>query len=240
MQQSQSPANQAFILGFFIFLGLASLGFFITQATLDFKSFERSVRVKGLSEREYPADIVIWPIQFVAADNKLTRLYDTIEKNNAKIRAFLLLNGITDEEISFSPPMIMDRVANQYGPQRAEFRYSATQTVTVYSKQVKKVRSLMNKLSELGKQGIAFTAGDYQSQVSYLFTRLNQVKPAMIAEATTKAREVAQKFAEDSNSRLGKIKTASQGRFSISPRDQNNPHIKKIRVVSTIEYYLSD
>jgi hypothetical protein len=62
----------------------------------------------------------------------------------------------------------------------------------------------------------------------------------MIEEATRNAREVAQKFAEDSDSRLGKIRQASQGQFSIEPRDTNNPHIKKVRVVSTVEYYLSD
>jgi hypothetical protein len=98
----------------------------------------------------------------------------------------------------------------------------------------------MSRLVDLGKQGIALTGGGYQEQTEYLFTRLNEVKPAMIEEATTKAREVAQKFAQDSNSRLGKIKQASQGQFTISPRDKNNPHIKQVRVVSTIEYYLSD
>ncbi len=98
----------------------------------------------------------------------------------------------------------------------------------------------MKALSKLGKQGIVFTAGNYQTQTEYIFTRLNEVKPEMIEEATRKAREVAQKFASDSQSALGKIKRASQGQFSILPRDKNNPHIKKIRVVSTIEYYLSD
>lgn len=240
MQQQPSSSNQAFILGFFIFLGLASLGFFITQATLDFKSFNRSVRVKGLSEREYPANIVIWPIQFVEADNKLTTLYTKLENSTVKIRAFLLKHGVSAEEITVSPPIITDKLANQYGPQRIEIRYSARQTVTVYSTKVEPVRQLMNKLADLGKQGIAFTGGDYNGQVEYLFTRLNEVKPAMIEEATTKAREVAEKFAADSNSRLGKIKKASQGSFSIAPRDQNNPHIKNVRVVSTIEYYLSD
>ncbi|MBW2072165.1 MAG: SIMPL domain-containing protein, partial [Deltaproteobacteria bacterium] len=72
------------------------------------------------------------------------------------------------------------------------------------------------------------------------FTGLNKIKPEMIQEATAKAREVALKFAEDSKSKLGKIKRASQGQFSIKPRDKNNPHLKKIRVVSTVEYYLSD
>jgi hypothetical protein len=92
----------------------------------------------------------------------------------------------------------------------------------------------------LGKQGIVFSAGGFQNQTEYSYSQLNEVKPEMIQEATTKAREVAQKFAEDSSSQLGKIKQASQGQFSIEPRDTNNPHIKKIRVVSTVEYYLSD
>ena len=85
-----------------------------------------------------------------------------------------------------------------------------------------------------------FTGNDYQGRTEYLFTRLNDVKPEMIEEATTKAREVAEKFAQDSQSKLGKIKRASQGQFSINDRDRQNPHIKKIRVVSTVEYYLSD
>ncbi len=102
------------------------------------------------------------------------------------------------------------------------------------------VRKVMGALSELGKQGIVFTTGDYESQTEYIFTRLNEVKPEMIEEATRKAREVAEKFASDSRSTLGKIRRASQGQFSISARDKNNPHIKKIRVVSTVAYYLSD
>jgi hypothetical protein len=112
--------------------------------------------------------------------------------------------------------------------------------VTVYSAQVGTVRAAMGGLLELGKEGVAFTGDAYQNPVEYLFTRLNEVKPEMIEESTRNAREVASKFAEDSDSQLGKIRRASQGQFSIEPRDTNNPHIKKIRVVSTVEYYLSD
>src|SRR5690606_220383 len=118
--------------------------------------------------------------------------------------------------------------------------YTATQAVTVYSTNVDTVRPLMNELATLGKQGIVFTGNDYQARTEYLFNSLNDIKPAMIEEATTMAREVAEKFAADSNSRLGKIKNASQGQFTISDRDSNNPHIKNVRVVSTVEYYLSD
>ena len=233
--------TSAFLLGLFIFLGLLSLGYLLSNAVVKFKEYERSVTVKGLSEREYDADIVIWPIQFTAASNDLGDLYNNIEKNTNEIKDFLKAKGIDQAEITVSAPAITDKSASQYGDtQKAEFRYTAIQTVTVYSKNIKLIREVMNSLSELGKNGIAFSGEDYQAKTEYLFNRLNSVKPEMIEEATRNAREVASKFASDSSSTLGKIKKASQGQFSIEDRDKNNPHIKKVRVVSTVEYYLSD
>jgi len=218
----------AFILGIFVFLGLSTLGYLLGNAAIEFKQFDRSVTVKGLSEREYPADIVIWPIQFTAAGNDFESLYNAIELNTKKIVNFLGNNGINTDEITLSSPAITDKSAQQYGNNaRAEFRYTAFQTVTVYSKNIETVRSVMGSLSQLGKQGIVITGGNYNAQTDYIFTRLNDVKPEMIEEATKKAREVAEKFAFDSHSSLGKIKRASQGQFSISARDKNNPHIKK-------------
>jgi len=231
----------SFILGAFIFFGLAALGYLLGNAAIKFKEYERTVTAKGLSEREYKADIVIWPIQFTEASKDLTELYSSIESSTSEIKKFLIKNGIDPNEITFSSPAITDKSAQQYGNNsKPEFRYTAFQTVTVYSKHVKVVRELMSALSELGKKGIVFTGGNYQTQTEYIFKRLNEVKPEMIEEATRKAREVAQKFAADSQSKLGKIKRASQGQFSITPRDKNNPHIKKVRVVSTVVYYLSD
>ena len=233
--------TSALILGIFVFLGLSALGYLLGNAAIEFKQFDRSVTVKGLSEREYTADIVIWPIQFTAAGNDLESLYNSIELNTTKIVNFLGKKGINTDEITTSSPAITDKSAQQYGGNsRAEFRYSAVQTVTVYSKNIDAVRGVMGSLSQLGKQGIVITGGNYNSQTDYIFTRLNDVKPEMIEEATKKAREVAGKFASDSQSTLGKIKRASQGQFSISARDKNNPHIKKVRVVSTVQYYLSD
>lgn len=237
------PENKqnSLILGVFIFLGLSSLGYLLANAAIKFKEYERTVTVKGLSEREFGADIVIWPIQFTAAGNDLEELYDAIDRNTQNISDFLAGKGIDKKEISFATPSITDKSAQQYGSQaKAEFRYTAVQTVTVYSKNIDSVRAVMGELSELGKKGIVFSGGNYQSQTEYLFTRLNDIKPGMIEEATRKAREVAEKFASDSKSTLGKIRKATQGQFSINARDKNNPHIKKVRVVSTVEYYLSD
>jgi hypothetical protein len=232
--------RSALVLGIFIFLGMACLGYFLGTSLIKFNEFERTVTVKGLSERDYPADIALWPIHFSQAGNDLANLYASIDADSEKIVAFLMRNGFGEDEITKSPPSIMDKLAQGYEKSKIEYRYYATQTITVYSGKIESVRSTMNNLAELGKQGIVLTGTGYQTTTEYLFTRLNEIKPSMVEEATMKAREVAEKFATDSNSRLGKIKSARQGQFSISNRDKNNPHIKKVRVVSTVEYYLSD
>lgn len=162
----------ALILGIFVFLGLSALGYLLGNAAIEFKQFDRSVTVKGLSEREYTADIVIWPIQFTAAGNDLESLYNAIELNTTKIVNFLGKKGINTDEITTSSPAITDKSAQQYGGNsRAEFRYSAVQTVTVYSKNIDAVRGVMGSLSQLGKQGIVITGGNYNSQTDYIFTR---------------------------------------------------------------------
>lgn len=233
--------SEAFILGIAMFLGLCVLGYFASNISVSLKRAERTVTVKGLSEREVPADIAIWPIRFNDASNNLNSLYSTIEKNTSRIIGFLKANAFKDNEISLSSPAILDRLAQGYvEPNKVKFRYSSTSTITVYTKNVSAVREAMAKLVGLGKRGVAISGQDYQTKTEFLFTKLNEIKPAMIQEATKNAREVAEKFAKDSESVLGKIKHASQGQFSINDRDSNTPYIKKVRVVSTVEYYLSD
>lgn len=237
---SQRNIPAFLILGLFLSLGLFGLGYQLSQGLIKFKEYERYVTVKGLSEREVPADIAIWPIQFSEPGNQLTELYESLDQHAGQIIRFLESRGFDDTEITLTPPAIQDKLANQYGNERLEFRYSATQTITAYTHNVDAVRKAKRNLIELGKTGILFLGEDYGNTTEYVFSGLNTLKPEMIEEATTKAREVAQKFARDSNSKLGKIRKARQGQFSIENRDRNNPHIKRIRVVSTLEYYLSD
>lgn len=231
------------ILGICLVLGLASLGYLAGHAALSVKAMERTVTVKGLSEREVSANVAAWPLTFQVASNNLDEVYQTIEARSATIREFLKGYGISDDEIILSPPNVTDVYAQQWGDQSSvKFRYTGSGTVTVHSEQVAAVREAMANVLELGKQGVVVAGEQYAGQRSgnFLFTRLNDIKPEMIEEATKKARSVAEKFAQDSNSQLGKIKRARQGQFSISDRDSTTPHIKKVRVVSTIEYYLSD
>ena len=136
---------------------------------------------------------------------------------------------------------MVDKLAQRYGGGGdVGLRYTSRRTVTVYSQKVDLVRATMSRLDELGREGIVFDTENYEAKPRFIFTGLNNIKPEMIEEATRKAREVARKFAEDSQSTVGKIRRARQGQFSISDRDASTPHIKQVRVVSTVDYYLSD
>ncbi len=213
----------------------------LSNGLLEFKGMDRTVSVKGLAEREVAADTAIWPVQFSDADNRLDALTARVQKNNEAVRAFLKLHGFSDDEIGTGTQSVIDKQAREYGGNdTGQFRYLVTSTVTVYSKDPQKVMNALGAIGELAKQNIAVLQDRYGNRVEYLFTGLNELKPQMVEEATQNARQVAQKFAQDSDSRLGKIKAARQGQFSIQDRDSNTPQIKRIRVVSTLEFYLAD
>ncbi len=224
----------------FIAIGLLLLGICIRNGFGQISSNSRVVTVRGLSEREVNANKVTWPIVSKIVGNDLTQIYSQVSSTDDAIVNFLKKNGITDKEFQVNAPKVQDMQADNYGGTPPPYRYNVTTVVVVTSSQVAKIQELMNKQTELMQQGIAIVAGDYNYQTLYEFTELNQIKPDMVADATKNARKAAQKFAEDSDSRLGKIKSASQGQFSIEDRDQYTPSIKKVRVVSTIEYYLKD
>ncbi|MCW8796181.1 MAG: SIMPL domain-containing protein [Chlorobium sp.] len=232
---------ESFILGALLCAGLIISSYVVSEGFTRFKAFERTVVVKGLSEREVSADIAIWPVTFTVAADDLSFLVATLKDQNDVVVAFLRQKGIAQKEISVSAPSIIDRQATGYGNANSyRYRYAGSSTVNVYTENIEKVRLARGELSDLGAKGVAISGENYQARSEYLYTKLNEVKPAMIEEATSNARAVAEKFAEDSGSRLGKIKRASQGQFSIMDRDSNTPYMKKVRVVSTLEYYLVD
>ncbi len=230
----------ALLLAVGIALGTSLAGHFIGKGFTDARALERSVSVKGLSERDVPADVAIWPLQLNVADNDLTSLVATVEKQKAMVIEFLTARGFVESEITVGAPAITDKQAQSYGNENVRFRFLGQQVITVYTKKIDAVRAANRELLELGKAGVVFSQENYELKTQYLFQGLNEIKPEMVEEATRNARVVAEKFAGDSESRLGKIKSAAQGQFTVEDRDSNNPHIKRVRVVSTIEYYLAD
>lgn len=231
--------NSGIIPSLLIAVAIVVLGLCLKAGIDDFSHRNRAVTVRGLCEKEVMANKVTWPIVTKEMGNELTAIYDKIQRNNAAILAFLKNNGIEDSEISVNPPAVNDRMANSYSNENVRYRYNVTNVIVVTSSKVDKIRKLIDAQTELLKQGIALTE-DYEYLTTYEYTDLNSIKPEMIAEATRNAREAANKFAADSDSRLGKIKTATQGQFSITDRDQYTPYIKNIRIVTYVDYYLED
>lgn len=221
-------------------IGTLLLGVCIYMGLSAFAAKDRVVSVRGLAEREVKADHVIWPITYKTTGNDLQAIYADVNQVNARVEAFLVSNGIDRKDISVSAPQIVDLKSERYtsSDDMARGRYNVTNVITVSSSKVEQVRGLMSRMGELLKQGIAISASDFNNQVQYEFTNLNKIKPQMIEEATKNAREAAMKFANDSESKLGKIKSASQGLFTIEDRDQYTPYIKKVRVVTSVDYFL--
>ena len=225
---------------FILALGLAVLGQFVYRGLDSLGDCERVVAVRGLAEREVKADRVIWPVVYKTTGNDLPALYGQLNDVSAKIRAFLVENGIPATDISTGAPEIVDLRADRYNTNRVADRYNVTLVTTVVTGKVDAARSLMSRMGELLKSGIAISANDYGNQVQYEFNGLNAIKPAMIEEATHNARKAAEQFAKDSESELGKIKSASQGLFTVSDRDSYTPYVKRVRVVTTVNFYLGN
>lgn len=227
-------------LGAAFVLGMLILGGSLVLMVNSLKSYDRCVTVKGLCEKEVMADKVIWPIVYKQGGNELGELYNRVKEMDAVIVKFLKDAGVTDDEITTKAPSILDTQTNLYG-ERKEYRYIVTAGVTVCSDKVKLMVKLQTEQAKLYEKGIPVGMGENWSYPTvYSFTGLNDIKPAMIEEATINARQAAEKFAKDSNSKLGKIKNATQGQFSVSDRDSNTPYIKNVRVVTNVVYYLKD
>lgn len=229
----------AVLLGLFLALGLAAAGALVGRGLFQARATERYVTVKGLSEREVPADLVIWPIVFSVTGDDLSALQERMETDAAAVREFLSRLGFSAEETSLSAPRVTDRAAQFYGQGAPDDRYVVEATLTARTGDVDRARRAMERSGELVKAGVTLIRS-YEYQTQYFFTGLEAIKPEMIAEATQDARRAAQQFAADSGSSVGAIRNAQQGYFSIEDRDAFTPEQKKVRVVTTVQYFLAD
>ena len=225
-------------LGCCLMIGLVVGALLLGNAIRASRADDRVVSVKGLCEREVKADKVICPFAYKEGGDNLQQLYRTIEEKNGVIIEFLKDAGISEEEITIAAPKVVDTRTEWSGSQN-RYAYIVTSVVTVCTDKVDEIIALQSRQGELLQRGIA-TAASWEYQTVYSFTKLNEIKPAMIETATKNARETAEKFAADSDSKLGKIKRATQGQFSITDRDSNTPYMKNVRVVTSVDYYLKD
>ena len=199
---------------------------------------ERSVSVRGLAEREVDADLAVWNMSFSMGENSLESMQKSILEKTEVIKKYLIKHGLEESDFTVKPAAITDNSLNSYMDQtKITYKFVAQQTILVRSGKIEAVKSAYADSLELVSAGIAVSQ-DYDSKVSYEFTKLNDIKPEMIAEATKNARTAAEQFAHDSNSKVGKIKKATQGLFTIEDAAVGLEDKKNVRVVNTVEYLL--
>ena len=238
MNDQSSPRRFDGIFGFSFVIGMGLAAWLIGHAALDYKRLDEYVTVKGLSEREMPANLVVWPVTFTLSDESLGKLQEKLGKSREIVQAFLKDAGFQAAEISNSPPNMREVRPNS--KEKSEdappppTHFDATVTVLLRTRNVTAAKTALENCDKLVQQGILLTA----SRAQFLFTGLNEIKPAMIQEANRNARIAAEKFAGDSGSRVGRIRHAVQGPFEIEDVDESSPDRKSVRVVTTVDLYL--
>jgi uncharacterized protein len=228
-------------------LGFALGGLFVGRGFVAARAGDRFVTVKGVAEREVKADLALWPMRFVATSNQLAEAQQKIGSDTDTVLTFLAANGVPGDAVEVQSLQVNDLLAQPYRSGPIESRFIVAQTLMVRTGEVDKIAAAAQKIGDLVVAGIVLSSeGQPSPGPVYLFTKLNDIKPAMIAEATKSAREGAEQFAKDSGSRIAGIRRASQGLFQILPRDDapgmsaDNQIAKTVRVVSTIDYGLAD
>jgi uncharacterized protein len=226
--------------------GLALGGWFVGHGFLRGRAASRYVEVKGLAEREVAADLALWPLRFVSTGDDLSVAQAEITRDTRSVYTFLTQHGIDTAAVQLLALEVSDAQANRFPSERGGTRFVIQQTVMVRSDKPQVVLVASQRVSELVSAGVILSSsGEYGvGGPTFVFTKLNQLKPAMVADATANARAAAQQFAADSRTTLGEIRYANQGIFVILPRDQA-PGVneggqlqKTVRVVSTVQYLL--
>ena len=242
-----ATVDRATIPAAIVAIGLALGGLAVGSGFARARAADRYVTVKGVAEREVKANLAIWPLRVVGADNDLTTANKKVAANVEGVRQFLGRHGLDTNQVQLSDFSVTDALASEYTPERPPTnRYVVKQTMLVRSNQPDRVLGASQQVSELAAIGVVISSGNGEmgNGPTFVFSGLNQLKPTMIADATARAREAAEQFAHDSHSDLGGIRQANQGVFEILPRDQapgisEESQINKVvRVVSTVDYYL--
>jgi uncharacterized protein len=239
------------VLGVLLALGMIIGGWVLGSQIKATRLSDRYVSVRGLVERQVKSDLAIRRLQYKEAGNDLAAVYAKTDSDRNAILQFLAQQGIQQPEMTISVVRVVDTQANEYGGgNRAPNRYIIEQGITVRTSRVDQVAAAAEKSMQLVQKGVVLSSNPGQGRLTYKFTGLNAIKPDMITEATRNARAAADRFAADSGSKVGSIRQANQGVFSITAADQGGEGgdgyggggeesvMKTVRVVTSVQYYL--
>ncbi|MGH8556202.1 MAG: SIMPL domain-containing protein [Methylococcales bacterium] len=228
---------------FLLSLGVASAGYFVGKTLYNAKVGINTAEVKGLAERRVNADRAYWKIQYTvtgASKSEISKLYERSEADQTRIIALLSESGFEKAEIV---PGVIDYQTKEFrddNQKLVEEKYVLVGSIDVETNKVQLVAEVRAKLNKLIAQGL-----DIQNNApAYHFTKLNDIKPDMVKEATTNARIAANEFAANAGVKVGGIRDAQQGGFIV--RDVGEEYgdtknlEKELRLVTTITFYLTE
>jgi hypothetical protein len=219
-------------------LGLAGAGYFVGQGISERGAGRRIISVKGLSEREVPASVATWTIGYSATGNDLGEINKKLADSTKAVVAFLKDAGFAETDMAVQPPSLHDTSMDERekdSPPPPE-RYRADQAVLLRTSKVDAIKPALASASNLMVSGVLLSG---KSEPNYIFNQVNEIKPAMIQEATKNARIAAEQFSRDSQTTLGKLRNATQGWFQVENRDAATPERKIVRVVVDVEYEIN-
>ena len=251
MENTRCNALPKILFGLSIAIGPALAGYFIGTAIHKFKLDDRAVTVKGLVEKEVKANLGIWKIGYSVADDALSTIEQKLSQDQKAILDFLKENKVSETEISVGTVSINDAFSKEYGNNTNVKRYTGESFVMVRSPDVDLVQKLASESSSLVKAGVVLGNNNYQANPKFIYTDINQIKPELLAQALQNARKAAEQFANDSGTRVGRIRSANQGQIQILSPDaldvkqyetfeEERSIMKKIRIVSTLVFSLVD
>ena len=225
--------------------GIAFAGFSAGHSLVHSRLGFRTVTVKGLSERPVKADLGFWPISFVATGDTLEEARQALTTSEAAVTGFLTARGFPANSYQVQNIRVEDKLANSYsGSGYSGPRFVLTENLLVKTTEVDKLAETARSTGDLLKVGVVFASDGGTSGPSFQFTGLNDMKGALLTEATQRAREAADKFAKESGAKVGAIQNANQGVIEVNaavdiPDTSPDRQIdKKVRVVTTITYFL--
>jgi hypothetical protein len=230
--------SSSVVAALLVALGLAAAGYFVGQGISERSSGRRIISVKGLSEREVPASVATWTIGYAANGNELTEINKKLAESTKAVAAFLKEAGFAEADMSVQPPSLQDttmEVREKDVPPPPE-RYKAYQSILLRTAKVELIKPALASASNLMVSGVLLSG---KSDPNYIFNQVNEIKPGMIQEATKNARIAAEQFSRDSQTTLGKLRSATQGWFQIENRDAATPERKVVRVVVDVEYEIN-
>ena len=225
------------VASFLLAVGVSVGGSFVGDGISNWNSGRRIIAVKGLSEREVPASVATWSIGYRATGNDLNAINTKLSESTKTVFEFLKKAGFEEKDIAVQPPALHDasmEPREKDVPPPPE-RYRAEQSVLLRTAKVDLIKPALASASTLMVNGVLLSGG---CQPNYVYNQINEIKPTMIQEATKNARIAAEQFARDSQTNLGKLRSASQGWFQVEDRDAATPERKLVRVVVDVDYEL--